>query len=1332
MKKKRIFIAFPMLLTLTTGVVACGTNSRYESKNKDESVNSKPSNPDTETGSENPQTPDSSTGDKIIPDKPNPGEGDTKNPSNPDISNPDDGVVKEPENKNDKDGETEGTITEPEVPSKPEQPNPDEGGSEVPSNPVEPQKPGDKDGESSGGTVTEPEVPSKPEQPNPDEGGSKVPSEPVEPQNPGNKDGQTDGQDNSGNNQQEYTISKNDINVTYDSANVKIQISNFNNFYTSDSQIKAKLSDDQVVTGNVTIEGDLIKVLFAFNNLLEGKKYDIREFTLIKNSQNTILKFDEEISFTTGIKPTTTDFEHKSNKEISNNVFYNSLQTANDYSENDLNLSSSFDNNNQFYNSYISVVNNNVSESKTIEEEPKATNMQEITFETSEVNNENITFTVPHSVSNINQIFVKSWNRVKPWSKWITVTQSGNKILLNTSDLNNDVKFVVTYVKNEENTYVVGLNGKNIFLNNSKLQNLSINSFEVVKEEKELFGRLILNWNSEQLEILKNKLFEITFKAKQKVYEEKTRQEESSDIFNRRTITVVTNKHEQIDDKNRVQDIKKVFVTFDQLQKFNLSGLQEKITYKLESVQILDPDMLVSLSDEIKYSSDKYFSYNVNWSSNIQLSDQLYNSTNNNVVSANSNLVSTKLDLTKKELFSNHSISKDKIPFSINNLSTLINYNYEVFNVKNLFKNRQEYNGARNEKEFVDYKILKNGSEYDLHWFKTRDYLAEQPFQINEDKTFATISKDISGIEGLNSISDEDVIFWITFELNPNPQKALHWTEFNDVSSRITIPVSYKNIKESKMIPNAEFIYNTTSENNKYQADIASKIKNLVQFDIELQGDKLIIKLRSKNKAVFNNTTWEHNSYQGRSIYITTADLFVNWIQQKSSSKKLLSYKQKDKLDELSLETSATAYNDTYELKTKTYKRDQPSENGTVKTITIEGHLVDQPLKEDVVKRLFEEDKSKGIEQGRKRVYSLSKKSDGSWNIFAKVNDDPNDYRFWTFANYHVWDTNRKDTSGLAKESINSSGNRVLTIKKGEIIAPTMISKNIEDKQQPIFYRPSNDQTKDPLGNIFEFDFSDSEDAITYELIVDFSNNVKNNFDSFNDNLGTKQVRNPENEQVSKYDDTKYRDQQMNRADLLMAIVDFRAIFKKFENKNLATDEFDGKHLDVRQQKAIQHILDFKKLKPLRVSKLSRYINTYNNMNLYVASLPKVPTNNHDGTIEASRYREYIFGVNSIKVDFTAPENTSKSYNAAVYSEIDNVDLFSGASGSAIYDHNGDFIGFIEQGTYATINNFIFSETQKYSYFGNDDTKYNPGTFNSINKQLAYLYPSKFKNLFDK
>ncbi|MBU4691986.1 hypothetical protein KQ875_00015 [Mycoplasma zalophi] len=1119
--------------------------------------------------------------------------------------------------------------------------------------------------------------------------------------------------------------------TTFNSVTYYLEIKNFEEIYSQNLNIQVKLiSKTSLYNAEISKLEDKLLLKINFDDLNENTSYKLEKLEISSaNKQTSINLVNKDFSFVT-LKQNKENVEHinlESNLLDSDRVLINSLQQANSYSNNDQNINTNISDlakenlkNNSLYSIYFSELD------KTFKYEITSNirverNLSEVVFNNKIDNNDSVKFTLKNlnnlTPNNV-QVLVKGWDGKDVWTKWLQVQKNSNEITLQKNQLNKYLtKYVITAIKDSQNQYKVVLNENNIFLNNTNLHNLEVSHFSVYKDEtnKDIFGSLMLNWTNEQANLLRNKVFALTFEAKQKVYVKKSHTEPGG-LFTSPT-EVVDNKHEQFDDINKVYKFKTIYVNFEDLWKFKLNGLQEKIEYKLSKINIQNKNEYFDIVSPITYRNSSYFNFNFNWKNNDKLINQLRNETDQ-FTENNSNLVANSLNLSKSQLFANHDLSKNNIPFSISNLSQLINYNYEVHKVKTLYKNRKPYNNPNtNNIEFVDYKILKNNNLYNLYWFKTRDYLAKQPFVLNDQKTEASISKNLNSIVNLDSIPSEDVIFWITFELNPNPQRPLKWTEFNDVFSRVTIPISYKNLLKYNKLENVEFLYSMNSENNEFQADIAAKIKALLSFSIELDKNKILtLKISTKdNKIVLNNTNWLHNLSSERSIFINTADLFVYWIQPNNDSK-IISFKEYETLDNLSIKTTSVAYSNTYELKQKTKETEVKNSNGTVSNRDIDNYLEDEVKPEEKNKRLFSEDSSVGIDEARKRAYSLSSKSDGTWNIFAKVNDDPNDYRFWTFSNYHVWAINKSAAAKFATISKSESGNEVLTIKKGQILAPTLISEDYSNKSEPVFYKPGNRDDMEVKGNLYEFNFENSEDKITYEVIADYTGNFKNNFDALKDNLGQTEKDNND-------------EKDTNKADLLVAIVDFKSIFKKFENKNL-NQEIDGKTLTEQEKNAIKHVLSFKTLKPMKISKLSRYMTSYNNLNSYIGSIPKVPTINKDGQVEAARYREYLYGANSIALHLNSDSDISHSYNGAVYTEVENFDLFSGSSGSAVYDHEGKFLGLVKQGTASRINNFIFVDTQKYSYFGNDDTKYNQGTFYAISNKLNYLYPSTFNKVF--
>ncbi|MCS4536825.1 hypothetical protein NXS15_01640 [Mycoplasma sp. CSL7475-4] len=978
-----------------------------------------------------------------------------------------------------------------------------------------------------------------------------------------------------------------------------------------------------------------------------------------------------------------------------------SLQSANDYTNEDLNISDFSDaifdrtnliSSNNSYQKYFDTIDKHSTWLHSNDADLETIKGQNINIESINVADNNVIINLnknqyPNKTPSM--VLVKSWNDEKPWSKWINLHEiNSSSVAFDYLLLNNKIsKFVIVQMEfNNGDVSKIAFDKKNSFNNTLSLNNLKIDSFNVYKDNKNknIYGSIALNLTENQHEYISDKIIALTFSVKEKIYKPET------DLFGS-----PTNSEEEFNKENSVPNRKRIYLNYNQLHKFKLNGLQEKIQYKLNELEVLNTDFS-PVQTPIKITNTNWFAFNFNWISDHKLNDQLIEYTHDDVQ-----------PISKESLIKNN--RNNLIDFSVKNLSTLIDYNFEKHNFLTRYPNN------KNNINFKDYSIVKNNKEQQLHWFKTRNFLSKQIINIDKNGKNANIVKKINSIQGLNNIDPENVLLWINLQLDTNPINSRLWTEFNDVHSRVRIPISLKSIQENSVIEDVDFLFDYVSEDPKFQQDLAAKIKSLVKFDLHLNGDDLELKLSAREgfDTSFTNLASKHNTATNHSIFIDTADLFVYWIQDKNTDK-LLSFKEVEMVDNLSIKPSTTSYNDTYDIKTETVSHSSQQ----ISKYEVKDVLIPTPSAEETGRRLFQQDSSVGIEQGRKRMFSLSNKFDGTWNVISKVNDDPNDFRFWVFANYHVWNVNTSKNSGLfSNKTTGEFGNDKYSVNKGQLVVPTLISKD-DNRQGPIYGFASNLPDLEVTGNLYDFNFANSNNAITIELIKDFSRNKANNFDDSRDNEGFIIDKNNLN--------------SASGADIAIAIIDFKVIFEKFGNGKLDNYVENGSFLSQRQKNAIQHILNFKDLEPMKFSKKSRYMNSDNNLNFYIASLPKVNTSsNEDGYANIARYREYLFALNTLKISLSEPSTIFKGFQGASWWETRYFDLFSGSSGSGIYDHEGNLVGLNTQGSPARKNNFTFSETQKYSFFGNDDTQYNPGSFYEINKKLAYLYPNDFKNIFN-
>ncbi|MGZ9800426.1 hypothetical protein ACXYRK_01780 [Mycoplasma sp. AC1221] len=942
-------------------------------------------------------------------------------------------------------------------------------------------------------------------------------------------------------------------------------------------------------------------------------------------------------------------------------------------------------------------------------------------------NNSTITITFNDASITTAKVLVKSFDQHNKWSKYIDLTKNSGNWTFQSNLLSNYQNQYVITEATFNNSYKVpfSLQKKYKFsLPEGAFNSLDLTSLTVYKNEssKEIFGSAAFNWTSDQVKILSDKVFVFTFDVEKQVYTEKKSTDSSStlDIFGGGQSEIL-NADENFDAGNSIPATKKIYIPFNQLHKFSLSGFQEQIKYKLKYLDVVNSGSNVNfLKRKDLASKNIAFSYIFNWNQSIDLKNQLSGGSDTSTGTLKNAETISKSDLVAESKKAN---KNTKISFTPQNFNTLLDYNNNFYNFIHRYPNTKE---SKSETKFVLYK---NNQQQNIHWFKTRNYLENSLFKINEDKTSASFTQDLSEIN-TNGVPDEDVIIWLVFELDMNTAAYRDINEVSDIRSKVIVPVSLKNIKEHKHVSNVDFMFDYVSGKKSLQQVLFAKIKNNVTFALHFENNILKLVLKTKNGTKFNNILSMHNHSNSRSAFINRFDVFVNWIQSITDSTPKITFKQKHQIDKNSILTSSEGYIDKYDVKVLADSTDhgEPTTN----------FLQDSPKGNERSKRLYQEDNVAPIQEARSRVFSINHQADGTWNIIGKVSDKKDDYRFYAFVNYHVWHTNTSDINkDLYKVSTDASGAKIITVHDAKLIAPTLMNRpvnpNSVDRYQPVYTQINSTNNEDfyhdtkltgdinPTGNIYSFKIPENEAGITYKIFLDLSANVANDYDEF---------KNTDGEVVDRKDPNASDHNKNNNAnvDTIIAIVDFAPIFKHFNYQNLDTYTHDNKKLTTQEKAAIKHFLDFQNLKPIDFSTLSLYVSSFDNLNFYMATLPKNRANGNADSAPGLRYREYLIGNNPIKTSyFVSNYNTQRP---AIWGQVKDYDWFNGSSGSGVYDSKGKIVGLDAKGSRWTSSNFSIFDTQEYQYWGASGDDMNPQSFKEVVSKMAYLYPQSFTNLY--
>ncbi|WBP84308.1 hypothetical protein [Mycoplasmopsis edwardii] len=190
------------------------------------------------------------------------------------------------------------------------------------------------------------------------------------------------------------------------------------------------------------------------------------------------------------------------------------------------------------------------------------------------------------------------------------------------------------------------------------------------------------------------------------------------------------------------------------------------------------------------------------------------------------------------------------------------------------------------------------------------------------------------------------------------------------------------------------------------------------------------------------------------------------------------------------------------------------------------------------------------------------------------------------------------------------------------------------------------------------------------------------------------------------------RDNTQN-ADISISIIDIQPILQRAKNKNMT--------------RIISYFESWKDLKPLKLSKATKFIESGSNISLSLASFPQ---DNYAGFM-GRRYREHIINnIDYMVLSDQAPEYAKyghfKSFALSDRGFPQKLDLTSGASGSLVYDKNGDIVAVFMQNIDDNNYGFGLLASHEFDYFGYETTN-NPNSFKHKLEAKIKENPNRFE-----
>ncbi|UWD34175.1 hypothetical protein [Mesomycoplasma molare] len=861
------------------------------------------------------------------------------------------------------------------------------------------------------------------------------------------------------------------------------------------------------------------------------------------------------------------------------------------------------------------------------------------------------------------KFLIKSLNPFQPWSKIITAnidhgnktaTFSNNEIAKNISEY----IIVSTQLKNEVIDY--GLNPKYKFKFVSNDKSINLLDLKIIKDQqnKQLFASAKFDLNNNDMEFLKGKWIQFVFEP-----EVNAGQEEYYGL-------------------NFVKDYK-INVPFENLWKFGLNGFYENTKYILKSIKAIEPFTQNDYYDNFSISnSDNSFIYKFDYQ-NITNNKLIKNNNFSDSTLSDSDLITRNKNLTRQDLinFWLSNETKSKIPYSPQNHWALIEYERYHF-----YKSAAGDIKRRKNFILVDY----NGNEVHLRLIAGRKILNNAIPVISEDHKKVTITEDLGQYTGLENIKDS-AIFIFRMELDNQKRKLTETTPLDPAStsakSFVNVAISYKDLKEKRVIEEAPFSFLQTRGDIRIHETIYKQLNDRFKFTVRLEDNKIKLEIIPKyNNVLIFDTLYDHYFSLANSTFIGNISTTLHWIKSQDHNNEI-TFRATPLDNNISLDLEETFIDNTNKENDKLFQKE-----------------IKLKHKEQSVKRLYKKDVADPIDNMRKRSFSFHNGSNGTWSVLGKVKpDDDTDYNYYVISNSHVWKV-FPPASGITAD-----GNEYKILSNTRFKIPVVLEEPA-DRSLPHIQPHFN--SIDTL-NLDGVDFK-------LESVVDFDNdNFYPNANIFKDTYG-------DSIKISNGHDPWL----LGRADLIVAKVDMSFFFKNFNLETLDSAYYNGRPLNDRQKEIVKFFLNWKTLPMEEISPYNLHLSEYYNLNWFTATYPGLASNNKD-SLKGKRYREYLLGNTDFIFD-SVNYLGATSRNLLVKWDTKLIDSAGGSSGTTVYDSNGKIAGFIVESTRGAkkdeegVAGIFAIDGQKYKFFGDGTTPQNPASFYERARLLSYLYPERY------
>lgn len=868
--------------------------------------------------------------------------------------------------------------------------------------------------------------------------------------------------------------------------------------------------------------------------------------------------------------------------------------------------------------------------------------------------------------ASIKQLLIKSYDYNNPWSKIINYEKIANNKIQ--FDLNDFPKDLKTFII----THI------RFDANVVSLGKIKDNSFEYNQNNKKYSLKSVKYYlDTKQNQLYGSAHFDFS--------------DEDFSILKNKTFIFkykIDNKNDVL--KNYIPLNKYIRVDFKKLAQFKIFNVFDGLNYVLESIEIVNKDSLLPYNSNISIENVNNTNFSI-WHNNYSkqdIVDLFYDKTK---TSDNFNLSKVDIDHLWKNNNSNNNIS-----YSLRNLVSLSLHHreYEIYknNASNSF---YQYNTTIVDKNF---KLLKN----DQNTYKLNSLVAHLEIKDEGLKNDAFgsffLEKDLNDFDNLNKIKSEDVVFNVDLELDPNLIYESQLVNKNMRRSHVIIPISYKLIKEHNILEDVEFSLSYVLGSETYESHIYEQIKSQLKFNVFLNGSKIKIEVKPRNNNIkLYDYVWKHNNSNEPSYFIGRYDFVVNWLTN-NDNKNIIDKKL-----------------EVFKKKSYTTRILKDNENEMSKT---------------------------AIKQIRERTITFSLTSDGTWNFLGKVKpNDPNDYRYYLLTDHHVigsggsWYNPQLNWAGkITYESIKKNKKTIYDDDGNEKYTYSNFADYTAVIPQTI---TQNDLNKDKFLPYYNYSSVNNDDTPGKSQLQYFAFPFKLKFEKVMDFCLQK------NPIYKHYNALGRNDDNINELDWSVVSIDLKPIFEAFKNQDLNKPFiYDKKTLTPEETSVIKYFLNLKNMKPLEVSPQTRYAKSNQDVDWYIGTFPRYTnTNQNSMGVGQLRYREYnIHKIDSVNLNFVTGGKDILYKSDIPYTTISTnyIDAAGGSSGTSLYDNEGKFVGSIATGrtprknggpTWETIG-WSLIDSQISGFFGDRDNKANNTSIIQQIKQLAYLYPEKYEDIY--